>query len=145
MDAMDTISEVYLEESVQLFEPSKRKRFFGSNIDLLTMDETLAAVEKIIEGGVPTQHCVVNVAKLVTMRRNPELMAMVNSCGLVNVDGQGVVLGARLLGTRIPERVTGIDIFLNLMKIADEAGYRVYFFGAREAVVKDVVRKFSEE
>ncbi len=132
-----------IEQNSLLFDPAKRKRFFGSNIDLLTMDETLATVEKIIAGGIPTQHCVVNVAKLVNMRKNPELMEMVNSCALVNVDGQGIVLGARLLGTRVPERVTGIDIFMNLMRIADKAAYGVYFFGAKDHVVKQVVQKFS--
>ena len=57
----------------------KRRRFFGANLDLLTMDETVSAVQRVIERGKPTQHGVVNVAKLVAMQTDDELRRAVNS------------------------------------------------------------------
>src|SRR4051794_5440140 len=94
----------------------KRRRLFGANIDLMTMDETLSAIESIIEQREPTQHVVVNVAKLVTMQHDDELKRVVNQCAIVNVDGQGVVWGARRLGIDVPERVAGIDLCLRLIE-----------------------------
>ena len=124
--------------------PEKRRRFFGSNIDLLTMDETAMAVERILQERVPTQHVVVNVAKLMMMRKDEELSEIVNSCSLVNVDGQGVVWGARWLGILVPERVTGIDLFFRLVELSARKGYRLYFLGAQQEVVQEVVRLFTE-
>jgi len=117
----------------------KRRRFFGANIDLLTMDETLSAIESIIERREATQHVVVNVAKLVAMQQDVELKRVVNQCAIVNVDGQGVVWGARRLGINVPERVAGIDLFQRLIGLASRKHYRPYFLGATEDVVNSVV------
>ncbi len=124
--------------------PEKRKLFFGSYVDALTMPETLETVETIIEDRVPTQHVVINVAKLVIMQKDEKLRDIVNTCSLINADGQGIVWGAKMLGIRIPERVAGIDLFMNLMALADKKKYRVFFLGAHEEVVQKVVEIFSE-
>ena len=51
----------------------------------------------------------VNVAKLVTMQTNAELIEDVTSADLINVDGKGVLWGARLCGIPVPERVAGVE------------------------------------
>lgn len=119
-----------------------RINFFDTSIDLLTMDETLQYIEKIIEERIVTQHVVVNVAKLVMMQRDAELRNVVNSCDLINADGQGVVWGARVLGLNIPERVAGIDLFLKVVELAAKKGYRLYFLGARQEIIERVVIRF---
>jgi N-acetylglucosaminyldiphosphoundecaprenol N-acetyl-beta-D-mannosaminyltransferase len=48
-------------------------------------------------------------------------------------DGAGVVLGSKMLGGRIRERVTGSDIFFGLMKELNQAGgSSVFFLGSTE-------------
>ena len=55
--------------------------------------------------------------------RDDELLrSAVENSAIVNADGQGVVLAARLLGTRLPERVAGIDLMDALMARAAERG-----------------------
>jgi N-acetylglucosaminyldiphosphoundecaprenol N-acetyl-beta-D-mannosaminyltransferase len=109
------------------------------------MNETVEAVEKIIECGRPAQHVVINVARLVLMRRDKKLCEIVNASPLINVDGQGIVWGAQWLGVPVPERVTGIDLFNKLVALASEKGYRAYFLGAREHIVKKLSEIFREE
>lgn len=121
-----------------------RLHFFGSVIDRLTMTETLQQVAEIVENRKPKQHVVVNVAKLVMMQKDEPLRDLVNSCDMINCDGQGIVMGARWLGFDIPERVTGIDLFQNLMPMAQRKGWRIYFLGARQEVVEKVVAHFTE-
>ena len=125
--------------------PDKRRRFFGANIDLLTMEESLKAVDPIIDRRVPVQHVGVNVSKLILMKEDPALAEMVNACPIINVDGQGVVWGGRWLGFPIPERVTGIDLFVLLIEHAARKGYKVYFLGAREEMVKKTVESFLKD
>ena len=122
-----------------------RINFFGAQIDPLTMLETLDSIEKIIDLRQPTQHVVVNVAKLVMMQKDTELQDIVNSCGLINADGQGIVWGAKLLGIGIPERVAGIDLFQNIVRMASERNYKLYFLGAKEEVVTKVVDLFESK
>ena len=122
-----------------------RIKFFGVNLDLITVEETLSQISKFIETRQIVQHVVVNVAKLVFAQTDKNLRDIINSCPLVNVDGAGVVLGAKLLGINIPERVTGIDLMYKLIEYSAQKGYRVYFFGAEEAIVSKVVEIYKEK
>ena len=108
------------------------------------MDQTLARIEEFVKENKPRQHVVVNVAKIVEMRNDPELREIVSSCDLINADGMPLVWASRLLGNPLPCRVAGVDLFQNLVKLCADKGYRPFFFGAREWVVKKVVDKFKE-
>lgn len=125
------------------FNSQSRIQFFGASIDPLTMPETLKRVEEIIHSKTITQHVVVNVAKIVLMQKDEQLKKIVNSCGLINADGQGIVWGANLLGEKIPERVAGVDLFLNIVELSAQKGYRLYFLGAKDQVVKKVIEIFK--
>lgn len=118
---------------------------FNTYVNALSMDETIACVETIIEKGTPTQHVVINAAKINLMRDDPALTEIVNACPLINADGSSVVWAAKQLGIPLIERVTGCDLFQNLVSIAAEKGYKVYLFGAREEVIQEVKRIFERQ
>lgn len=115
----------------------------GAKIDALSMRETLDRISEIIDHREHAQHVVVNVAKLMTMQKDRQLRQIVNSCDLINADGAGVVLGAKLLGINIPERVAGIDLMHQLVALASQRNYRIFFLGAEEDVVRDVVTNYK--
>ena len=115
----------------------KRIEILGSPMDVATMNEVVNTIANRIEKKLFTQHVVVNVAKVVNMRKNPALAESVRSCDIINIDGMGVVLGARLLGHPVPERVAGVDLFHHLLKMSAERGFPVFLLGAREEVVTE--------
>lgn len=119
---------------------TKRIKLLGSNLDCLTMQETLIIVEDIIQEGIPTQHVVINANKINLMAKDEKLREIVNSCPLINADGQSIVWAARFLGYSLPGRVTGIDLFEEVVKLANQKGYSVYYFGAEEAIVQKVIQ-----
>jgi len=121
-----------------------RCKFVSNFIDLYSMDEVVATSCAIIQrdGFV---HCAdVNVATIVNSTKNEQLRNAINSADLINIDGMGVVWGARLCGLEVPERVAGVDLFLELLAMAAREGFPVYFLGAREAVVDTVARRMQE-
>jgi N-acetylglucosaminyldiphosphoundecaprenol N-acetyl-beta-D-mannosaminyltransferase len=77
-----------------------------------------------------------NVAKLVNMRRDPQLREDVERGDLICPDGMGIVWGARLLGLRAPERVAGVDLLERLLELCARRGYRPYILGAEESVLR---------
>ena len=113
-------------------------------VNALTLDETIKEVEKIICRGVPTQHVVVNASKVNLMEADNELAKIVNDCPLINADGASIVWAAKKLGVPLTERVTGIDLFQELVKLSAEKGYKIYLFGAKEEVVVKVKAIFEE-
>ncbi|MET3132115.1 N-acetylglucosaminyldiphosphoundecaprenol N-acetyl-beta-D-mannosaminyltransferase [Oxalobacteraceae bacterium GrIS 1.11] len=122
---------------------SERITMMGCQMDNLSMEETLQTVEGFIQSGLPHQHVVVNVDKLVKADRDPELRRIINECALINVDGMPVVWASRLLGKPLKERVAGVDLFEALMRRAAQKGWRVYLLGAREEVVSGVKHAYE--
>jgi len=119
--------------------------FLGARIFPWTMVQTLQEIGRRLDAGEFTQHCVVNVAKVVNMRLDVSLRDAVNECDIINIDGMGLVWGARILGVDVPERVAGIDLFFSLLSLAVDRGDSVFFLGARKDVVNEVVRRIHRD
>ena len=77
------------------------------------------------------------------MKDDKQLRKIVNICPLINADGASIVWAAKKLGIPLKERVTGIDLFENLIKLANDKGYKIYLFGAKEEVVHSFIRFYS--
>lgn len=105
------------------------------------MSESVSYIKRRIEGGEFTQHCVINVAKVVNAQSDLELKESVNSCHIVNIDGMGVVLGARFLGHSVPERVAGVDLFHELLEMSAANHFSVFLLGAKDDVVSTAASK----
>lgn len=124
---------------------STRYKIMNTYVNVVSMDETIRSVEKIIEKGKPTQHVVINASKVNLMEDDPELRRIVNSCPLINADGASIVWAAKKLGVPLKERVTGCDLFQELVKVASEKDYKIYLFGAKEEVVTKVKAIYEEQ
>lgn len=122
-----------------------RINIFNCPIDTYTMDETVRKIDESIQNKTHLHHVVVNAAKLVHMQKDKELHKSVVSSDIINPDGQAVVWASRFLGQPLSERVAGIDLMQNLVQLASQKGYKVFFFGAKEEVVKGVVDNYSEQ
>ena len=122
-----------------------RVNFLNVPMDPLTMEESVQIIKQRIKTGTFTQHVVVNVAKIVNSRKDPLLREAVVNCDIINIDGMGVVWGARFVGLDIPERVSGIDLFYNLLVMASREGMPVFLLGAKEEIVKKTVNLLEKK
>ncbi|WP_157456734.1 WecB/TagA/CpsF family glycosyltransferase [Carnobacterium maltaromaticum] len=123
---------------------TKRIQLLGSQLDSLTMNETLEVIDTLIKNRIPIQHVVINASKINLMGKNEWLKTIINDCPLINADGQSIVWAGRFLGYKIPERVAGIDLFDKLVEKAAGDGLRVYYFGGEETVVRKVIQVHQE-
>ncbi len=121
----------------------KRINILNCPIDCLTMKETIETIDKSITENKPIHHVVVNAAKMVYMQDNKELYDSVVSSDIINADGQAVVWASKFLGEPLEEKVSGIDLMQNLVKLAYERKYKIFFLGAKEEVVSAVVEKYT--
>lgn len=63
----------------------------------------------------------------------------------ITADGIGVVKAAKWLGKSLPERVTGFDMFMKLLHIANERSYSIYLLGAKEEVIERAVATIGKQ
>lgn len=124
---------------------NNRYPILNTYVNAISMDETIREVEKIIRLKIPTQHVVINAAKINLINEDEKLRKIVNSCPLINADGASIVWAAKKLGIPLKERVAGIDLFLRLVNEASKKGYRIYLFGAKEEVVQKVKKILTKK
>ncbi|MBD1397614.1 WecB/TagA/CpsF family glycosyltransferase [Pontibacter sp. JH31] len=122
----------------------KRVQICNIPVDALTMQQTIDKVDKAIAEGKTLHHVVVNAAKLVNAQNDQELRSSIVNCDIINADGQAVVWASRLLKQPLPERVAGIDLMQNLVELAAVRGYKIFFLGAKEEIVRKVVAQYSK-
>ena len=89
-----------------------------------------------------TAHTVVtmNAALLCMMRRDEELRRACRAGDLIVADGVSVLWTSRLAGLPLPERVAGVDLTERLLAEGSARGLKVYFLGARNEIVNELVR-----
>jgi N-acetylglucosaminyldiphosphoundecaprenol N-acetyl-beta-D-mannosaminyltransferase len=120
------------------------RRMFGIPIYALTMKQVMQVIDETIRSRSQLLIGVVNAAKVVNMRRHPSLRDAVLASNLILADGMSVVWASRLLGEPLPERVTGVDLMMRMLELANERGYRIYCLGASQEVLETVMQRIAE-
>lgn len=106
----------------------------GVGVDPITVGALHAEIGDHIRG---EDHALVlnaNVYCLNLAYKDRGLRDLLNSAEIVFCDGAGVMLAARILGCRIPERITYADWMWELAAFAASEGFSLYFLGGRPGV-----------
>ena len=124
--------------------PDHTVSLLGVGVDRVSLPDLLEGVQAL--AGTPGQRCVMyaNVHVLNMAYHDPDLRDILNRADLVYCDGAGVVLGARLLGRRLPSRMTGADWIDPLCRSCLENGTTLYFLGGRPGVGTRAARTLRE-
>jgi N-acetylglucosaminyldiphosphoundecaprenol N-acetyl-beta-D-mannosaminyltransferase len=123
-----------------------RVELLGCEFDRVTMPHAIDRCIKWCRGSrAPHTVITLNAALLCSMRRHAELRDACRRGDLIVPDGMPVVWTARLAGVPLPERVAGVDLMAGLLEAAATHRLRVFFLGARENVVADLVRRCARD
>jgi N-acetylglucosaminyldiphosphoundecaprenol N-acetyl-beta-D-mannosaminyltransferase len=113
-------------------------------VDPLTVEELHAEIEHLVRGGERGLVLNVNAHCLNLCYEDPKLRNFMNGARVVFCDGAGVMLAARILGRRIPERITYADWIWQLAGFAAARGFSLYLLGARPGVAREAARRLKE-
>lgn len=104
----------------------------GVAFDNLTLRETVSRIEEMIASRRSHYVVTANVDFLAQARRDEELQHILLNAPLVLCDGTPLVWASRLFGNPLPERVAGADVVPELIRVAADKHYRLFFLGATE-------------
>jgi N-acetylglucosaminyldiphosphoundecaprenol N-acetyl-beta-D-mannosaminyltransferase len=124
--------------------PVGRIDVLGVGVDPLMVEELNAEIGRLVRGGEQGLALNVNAHCLNLCYEDFELRDFLNSAEVVFCDGAGVMLAARILGKRIPERITYADWVWRLAAFAAAQGFSLYFLGARPGVAQEAARRLKE-
>lgn len=124
--------------------PADRVNVLGVGVDPLTVGDLQAEVGRLVRGGRGGLVLNVNAHCLNLCYADPALRGFFNAADVVFCDGAGVMLAARLLGRRIPERITYADWAWQLADFAEARNLSLYFLGARSGVAQAAARRLKQ-
>jgi N-acetylglucosaminyldiphosphoundecaprenol N-acetyl-beta-D-mannosaminyltransferase len=115
----------------------------GVGVDPVTVEELHEEVGHLIWAGERGLVLNANTHCLNLCYEDTELRGFLNGADVVFCDGAGVMLAARLLGGRIPERITYADWVWRLAAFAETQGFSMYLLGARPGVAEEAARRLK--
>jgi N-acetylglucosaminyldiphosphoundecaprenol N-acetyl-beta-D-mannosaminyltransferase len=122
----------------------RRVDVLGVGVDPLTVEGLHAEIGRLVQHGERGLVLNVNAHCLNLCYEDSKLRDFLNGAEVVFCDGAGVMLAARILGRRIPERITYADWTWQLAAFAAAEGFSLYFLGARPGVAQEAARKLRQ-
>lgn len=107
-----------------------RLKVLGIPVNSMDMSEAIEAVHQSLQKKEMLRIMTANAEMIMQAQENPALKECLINSSLVVADGAGVVWAAKELGSEIPERVAGVDLAYQIIKLSAEKGFRVFFLGA---------------
>lgn len=126
-----------MESTVQVATtPLQEARILGVRVHALRMTDALHQIERFIAQRTPRLVITADANAILLALHNPEFRALMEQAALITADGFGLLWAGKRLGHPFPERVSGVDLVEQLVRLSHEKGYRLYFVGAAPGVAQ---------
>ncbi|MBD5154506.1 MAG: WecB/TagA/CpsF family glycosyltransferase [Oscillibacter sp.] len=117
----------------------------GVGFDNITMEQAVAEGVRLMSAEGAHYAVTPNPEIVEVCRENEDARAAVNGADLVLADGIGVIYGAKMLGTPLKGRVTGIGFAQELMARMAENGKSLYLLGAKPGVAEKAAENLQRQ
>lgn len=120
----------------------------GIRVDKVTYSGTLAAVEGFAESDRAHVIVTADASAVVIAQSDLELAKIINEADIVTPDSSGILIAARWYGTPLPEKVSGVDLAVDISELAARKGYGIFLLGAAPGIADEaaaeLVRRYPE-
>lgn len=122
-----------------------RMKFMNTEIDNLTMKETIDEIDKLIKKDKNAYVVTPNVDHIVKLETDKELQEVYKDADLILTDGKPLIWISKFYKTPIKEKISGSDLFPLLCEMAAEKGYNMFFLGAGEGVANKAAQNLTNK
>ena len=128
-----------------------KEKILGYAVDSLSVRESIDTIFDVLQSPVEASQplhwlACFNPHSYASARRDTHFAASLCDADWLVPDGAGVLLGSRVLGGSIRERVTGSDVFCSLLERMNESGgFRVFFLGGTNEVLISICERMQTD
>jgi len=122
-----------------------RIKFMNTEVDNLTMQEALDAIDYLIMKDCNAYVVTPNVDHIIQLERGGELVEVYKHANLILTDGKPLIWISKWYRTPIKEKISGSDLFPRLCALAAKKGYKMFFLGAAEGVAAKAAEKLKKK
>jgi N-acetylglucosaminyldiphosphoundecaprenol N-acetyl-beta-D-mannosaminyltransferase len=130
---------------------NKKVDILGVKIDAVSMEGAMMRICGLLDSETVHQVYTPNAEIVMHASTDEDLKEILNGADLLLADGAGIVLASRILGTPLPEKVSGIDIINNIFrsKITEIINRKKFYFlggkpGIAEQAANMITAKFPD-
>ncbi len=132
-------------QSQGALEPEPRRVRVGTlQLDVITRSDAIDAIVRLVREGRGGTVFTPNVDHIVQAEHNEVFREAYDRTSLSLVDGTPVLWAARLLGTPLPEKLSGSDMFDPLIERAEREQMRVVLLGGGPGVAELAATRLRE-
>lgn len=117
----------------------------GVRINNVTMDQVLNFAEEKIEKNDRYIIYTPNTEIIMMCRKDEEFLNLMNKSDINIPDGIGLIYAAKLKKHPLKEKVAGYDLSMNLLKMANDKGFKLYVIGGKPGVAEAAMKKVHEK
>lgn len=122
-----------------------RIKFMNTDIDNLTMAETLNEIDKLIQKKNCSYVVTPNVDHIVRLEKDEELQKVYKNASLILTDGKPLIWISKWYKTPIKEKISGSDLFPTVCELAANKNYTMYLLGAAEGVADTAAKNLMQK
>jgi N-acetylglucosaminyldiphosphoundecaprenol N-acetyl-beta-D-mannosaminyltransferase len=132
--------------SCTITHPLPRVKIGHALVHACPFDELLEAIVRAAALDREPKYVVTpNVQHIVLLAKDAYLRRIYSEASFILPDGVSLLLAARVLGQRIPERIAGVDMFQALCRQAAREGLRVFLLGGRPGSAEKAAAKLRAQ
>ena len=126
----------------------KKQPLLNTYINNMDMQETIHAIESMIECKKKSYIVALNVDVVMKIEHDTRLKLIVDEADIVIVDGQPLVWIAKWHKQPVKVKVSGSDLVPELCELAAKKGYTIFIIGGKEGIAEkaksNLENKYSE-
>ena len=108
----------------------------GTLISNISKKKLLLKVSSFLNSGEQHFFVTPNPEIVLEARRDKELQNILNKADIAIPDGFGLLLASRYLGRSIKKRIAGVDLMLDICKVAEREEKRIFLLGGKEGIAQ---------
>jgi len=117
----------------------------GVPVDFITAQEAIKIVEAFMGENVIHTVYTPNSEIMMAAQGDPYLKDILCQADLIIADGAGVVLASKILGSGLPERVTGVDLVKNTFLAASKGKIKFFLLGGQSGIAEIAGEKITDK
>ena len=117
----------------------------GVDFDNVSMTEALDAADELLGSGRKGFCVTPNAEILYYALHDPAYQALLNEAALVIPDGAGAVLGSKILGSPLKDKVAGCDFADNLCDRLAKKSWKLFLLGGKPGVAEAAAENLKKK
>ena len=121
----------------------EKQALLNTYINNVTMPETIAAIEQMIEADKKSYVVAINVDVVMKIEEDSYLKKVVDNADMVLVDGKPLVWISKLHGKPLKAKISGSDLVPLLCEVDAEKGYKIFIIGGKDGIAEQAKEKLE--